>query len=292
MDRGQLRRVRPTVYQTVDMSGLSTFEQRRWLHAAPGIAAALTTPGAMASHSTAAVLRGLPLAFVPTRACVSVTPLHTGDIPGVHLHRTTSEMFVPAVGSVPCHSAERTLVDLAREHGATAAVVPMDFALRHRLVTADSLENLLLHAFRWPGVKAARTAAARADPRSESPLESLSRLKFAHFGLPMPQLQVEIGDEHGRFIGRVDFLWPEAGVVGEVDGAAKYTGDQPNSLAEEKQRQELLERTGLIVVRWGAPDLRRFGGVADRVQHALARGRQRPDHDRRWSVLDGVAPTL
>jgi very-short-patch-repair endonuclease len=292
VDSGQLRRVRPTIYQTADLSGLSIFERRRWLHAAPAIAAALTTPGAMASHSTAAVLRGLPLAFVPRRACASVTPLHTGDIPGVHLHRTTGEMFVPAVGSVPCHSVDRTLVDLAREHGVTAAVVPMDFALRNQLVTADSLERLLLHAFRWPGVKAARIAAAGADPRSESPLESRSRLKFARFGIPMPQLQVEMGGEHGRFIGRVDFLWPEAGVVGEVDGAVKYTEDQPNSLVEEKRRQELLERTGLIVVRWGASDLRRFGDVAERLQHALARGRQRPNRDRRWSVLNGVAPTL
>lgn len=288
---GQLRRLRPSVYQVVDLSHLSTYERRRWLHAAPAIAATLATPGAVASNSTAAVLYGLPLAFVPNRPCVSVVPHHTGAIPGVHLHREAGEMFVPAVGAVPCHTIERTLVDLGREHGTAAAVVPMDYALRSELTDVDKLENMLLHCFRWPGVKAARAALVAADPRSESPLESLSRLKFARFGLPAPEPQVRLGDEHGRFIARVDFFWPEFGVVGEVDGSLKYS-QELISLTDEKWQQEALERTDLIVVRWGSRDLRRFAAVAARLQRAFERGRQRPPKDRRWSVLGQVPSAL
>src|SRR5881227_2243336 len=66
-------------------SGLPSFEQARWRHAAPGIAAALTTR-AIASHSTAAVIQGGPLLFLPERACVCVAPTWTGRIDRVHLH--------------------------------------------------------------------------------------------------------------------------------------------------------------------------------------------------------------
>lgn len=281
---GQLRRLRPGVFQIADMSDVSEYERVRRLHAGPAIAVALAVPGALASHSAAAVLRELPMAFVPTHPCVAVVPHHTGDISGVHLHRARGEMFAPPVGAVPCHSVERTLVDLGREHGVAAALVPMDFALRKQLTTADALEHMLRHCFRWPGIKAAREAAAAADPRSESPLESLSRLKLSRSGLPAPELQVRIGDANGRFIARVDFFWPQFGVVGEVDGSMKYE-DKLVSLSGEKWQQEDLERTGLIVVRWGNNDLRGFTAVVDRLQRAFVRGSRRLPEDCRWSVL-------
>lgn len=288
---GRLRRLRPAIYQVTDDSGLSEFERARWQHAAPGIAAVLATPGAVASHSTAAVLHRLPLAFIPALPCVNVQPDHTGEIHRVHLHRGRGEMFVPAVGATPCTSVERTVIDVAREHGVAAGLVPMDFALRSGLTTDDRLEKMLLHCFRWPGVKAARVAAAAADPRSESPLESLSRLKLAEFGLPAPELQVRIGDQFGNFIARVDFFWPQFGVVGEADGSMKYT-EELVSLADEKWQQEGLERTELKVIRWGSKDLRRFASVAERLRRAFSRSARHPADSCRWTVLPATTHTL
>lgn len=59
------------------------------------------------------------------------------------------------------------------------------------------------------------------DGRSESPLESLSRVRMFQLGLPMPELQVTFYNGSG-FIGRVDFFWPELGIIGEADGRIKF----------------------------------------------------------------------
>jgi very-short-patch-repair endonuclease len=291
---GHLDRPRAGVFQVADLGCLDIDEgtQRRWRHAAPAIAASLTTPGAQASHSTAAVLHGLPHAFLPELPCVSVVPWHTGEIRHVHVHRTTAAPLTLPVGAVPCTSIARTVVDLAREHGPTAGTVPLDFALRRGLVTAADLADVLAHCRGWPGVRDARAAIDAADARSESPLESLSRMKFPRFDLPMPQLQTSVGDHVGRFIGRVDFYWDRFGVVGEADGLQKYDDEDSDPLRAEKLRQEHLEDTGLIVVRWSQKDLPTFEEVAGRLRRAFRRGAQRSADDRRWILLARFDPAM
>jgi very-short-patch-repair endonuclease len=289
---GRLALLRRGVYQVTDMSDVNPYERERWLHAAPAIAAAMTTPGAFASHSTAAVLHRLPLAFVPRRACVTVVPWHTGEIARTHVHRATSQPLSLPVGAVPCLAVARTVIDLAREHGVPAGVVPLDYALHRNLITPDEVQATLDHCIRWPGVRAARDAVAAADGRSESPLESLSRLKMSQFAIPQPEPQQVIGDLNGVPIARVDFYWHQCGVVGEADGLMKYDEDEDSdqqSLRKEKLRQESLERLGLIVVRWGNADLPDFESVATRLQNAFRRGAARPAADRRWTLLP---PTL
>jgi hypothetical protein len=85
------------------------------------------------------------------------------------------------------------------------------------------------------------------DGRSESPLESISRLAMVALGA-LPRSQVEVFSTDGRFIARVDFYWDNLGLVGEADGREKYTDDQ---LWQEKLRQEALTDRGLVVERWG-----------------------------------------
>ena len=282
---GRLVRLRIGAYQDASLDGLNQFERARWRHAAPAIAAVLTTPGALASHSTSAVARGIPLLFIPMRPCVSVVPWHTGEISRVHVHRCTAAPLTLPAGYVPCTSIERTLIDLAREHGATAGVVSLDYALHEQLTDLSRLYTELDRCVRWPGVRAAREAIRLADARSESPLESRSRLKIPEFGLAAPEPQVSIGNESGGFVGRVDFYWDEFGVVGEVDGAVKYDDEQDRPLHKEKLRQEALENLGLEVVRWGATELRDFDAVAARLRRAFARGAKPGSQDRRWTVL-------
>ena len=82
--------------------------------------------------------------------------------------------------------------------------------------------------------------------KSESPGESLSRVVFAELGLPDPEQQEDYFDERG-FIGRVDFVWPELGVIAEFDGEAKY--GKGASVFEEKKREDRLRDLGWEVVR-------------------------------------------
>lgn len=107
------------------------------------------------------------------------------------------------------------------------------------------------------GIRAVDAAAPHVDPRAESPLESWSRGHMIVYGVPLPLLQeVLIGADGMSY--RVDFCWPEARVIAEADGLAKY-GTDPQAFrrakAEEIRRQRALEAMGWRFVRWTWDDI-------------------------------------
>lgn len=194
------------------------------------VAAALLSPptvmSAAASHQSAATLHRLDLLNPPTSKIVTLT-----RPPGAHGRRTNTEwirIHVAAVAGdvekrcgLPVTTATRTIVDLAREVPFIDGVVAADSGLHSGAVTEADLADKLAACARWPGIERARRVVAFADRRSESPLETCARVKFAEHGLPPPDLQVDIRHE-GRFIARVDFMWHEFRTVAEADGLAKY----------------------------------------------------------------------
>ncbi|MFC6383808.1 hypothetical protein ACFP47_07015 [Nesterenkonia lacusekhoensis] len=97
------------------------------------------------------------------------------------------------------------------------------------------------------------TALAFTDPASESPGESLARAQFAALGFAPPRLQVTITADGRRY--RVDFLWEEAGVIGEFDGWMKYRQEGHHALREEKVREDDLRRLGYGFMRCYWEDL-------------------------------------
>lgn len=120
-----------------------------------------------------------------------------------------------------------------------------------------------------------------ATPLRESWLESASAWVMSSWGLPLPVAQVVVLDAAGRFVARVDALWPDHGVVGEADGLAKYamgTTDQDGvGLVARAARDQLVREDrprdlGLVVVRWSSPDLDVPLVLRDRVTRALDRG--------------------
>jgi hypothetical protein len=206
------------------------------------------------------------------------------DASAVHLHRAQlPDHHVAMRGGFRVTSPARTVVDVAREHGVDPAVVAGDAALRVGLLDEADLADVLELQHNWPASAAARRAVGLMSAASQSPLETLSRLRMTDAGLPAPVLQQEIGDELGHFLGQVDFYWDEFGVVGEADGALKYDG-MPAVVAEKTRQSRLLE-TGLTVVRWEWSDLHRFDLVASRLRSAFVRGRQ-PGSGRGWSMLN------
>lgn len=148
-------------------------------------------------------------------------------------------------------SRDWTALQLARWQRPHAAVIPIDSALRLGS-DPDRLRRLAARMELWPGVMSMQTAIDEADARSESPLESWSRLLMVELRLPRPELQRELridGRKH-----RPDFLWREQLVIGEADGMAKYVEDQ--AIDEEKRRQGRLQGSGYVVYRWGWAEVR------------------------------------
>jgi hypothetical protein len=122
---------------------------------------------------------------------------------------------------MPVTSLRRTVLDLARTLPMTWAVAAGDRALALGL-TRQELNAGLLVMERWPGVRAARRAVEFLEVPSESPGESVSRVRLVEEGLPRPEPQREIFGPGGRLIARVDFYWEEHKTVGEFDGKIKY----------------------------------------------------------------------
>ena len=114
----------------------------------------------------------------------------------------------------------------------------------------DSLRAAMLDAIlRAPhrGLRHVREALPYVDPRLETALESISWAFMCMSGLPLPRPQAWVTGASGRRY-RVDFFWPEFGLVGEADGAIKYRA-VADVMAEKERHSDLVDG-GLSLVRW------------------------------------------
>lgn len=168
----------------------------------------------------------------------------------------------------------RAALDVARLDGLVAGVVAADAALRAGSTTAEELDAVVRTLGGRRGVARARLCADLASPLSESPGESWSAVVLHQHGIARPERQHVVVDERG-VVGRVDFFWPDAGVVGEFDGRVKYGRSNPSGrppedvLWEEKLREDRLRAAGLAPVRWVTADLRSPAAWLARLRRAL-----------------------
>jgi very-short-patch-repair endonuclease len=116
-------------------------------------------------------------------------------------------------------------------------------------------------------VTAAARVVALADGRTQSPLESLTRLCLIDAGLSQLEPQSPIDTERGTY--SVDLLLLGTRVIVEADGRLKYRKD--DALWREKLRQEAIERADYRVVRVTWDDVvRRPDETIRRVRNALS----------------------
>ncbi len=207
----------------------------------------------VASHISAGVIHRLP---VDRRRLDKVHVIRPG------VFRTTEFRDVikrqrPGVSSVlidgiPVTPLTTTAVDLARLLPFADGVAAVDAARR----AGAELGDLRTMVASQPGRKGngmARRAIEFSDPRAESGGESHARVQMAAAGLPAPALQVVFVDAEGEM--RVDFAWPDHGVVVEFDGFVKYgrllaPGQElADVLRLEKHREARLRALGLVVIR-------------------------------------------
>ncbi|MDH6278893.1 hypothetical protein [Prescottella agglutinans] len=280
---GGLRRLRPGTYLSddafaaLDAAGLHRELIRATL---PGVSA-----DAVVSHQSAAVLHGLPVWALPLDRVHVTRDRSGGGKRTRHLHSHRAPL--PAADVVRCDgiavtSVARTVADLCRTVPFEAAVVVGDAGLHAAKLPATAVVDALSYAEGRPGHPAARRALGFLDGRSESVGESRSRVALAALGYDLPELQASLLDADGRFLGRVDFLFADAGVVGEFDGKIKYgkylrEGQSPgDAVFAEKQREDSMRDMGWEVARWTWHDLSNPTVIDARVRRALRRRHDRP----------------
>jgi hypothetical protein len=233
---------------------------------------------AVASHESALFLRDLPLYRQPTRLSLTSASgtyrasdefrICVAALPRPHLAPKKTL-------GVPSCTTSRALVDLARAGDFRAALIPLEAALHRGLVDRDGLAAILTDCADWAGAAIAKNAVDFAEPKSESPAETLSRCVFREQDIEIPTSQVWIAIDSDVPEYRVDFYWERWRVIGEVDGKVKYVND-PDQRWEEKRREERLVDADYEVVRWSYLDAKHRGPMLKaKILRAFARAARR-----------------
>lgn len=247
-------------------------------------------PDAVLSHQSAALVWGLPSpGWTPWEALPPSVTLPSGgsrrSVDGPCRHRTAAlprhHVARDAAGYLVT-SPVRTSVDLAAGldlpeqlvlFDATARLLVEAMVARPRRSEyaaqrfADAARQQLAEAavaIRRTGL---RPSISLADPRRESPIESLSAGHMVLSGIPLPVFQHPFRTRLGTMYA--DCYWPDHGLIGEADGVVKYS--EPNAFEQEKRREQVLRDLGLRMVRWlGREVMSEPQTVMARIHRALA----------------------
>lgn len=237
-------------------------------------------PDAVASHSSAAHLLGLPverqdISLVHVSLAVD-GPGRRGKRHGVHAHyRRVPPAQLVIVDGLKVTSPTRTVIDCARLLPLASGLVIADAALNARLTSLAELSREIAQHRRCHGIATARRVVDLADPLAESPGESRTRLIVREAGYDV-ESQVELADDAGCFLGRVDLLVRGTRLVLEFDGRAKYSmGETAESVEAAhwaaKVRRDRIENAGYPVLSVVWNDLRRPRLLIQRMEGSLRR---------------------
>ena len=204
------------------------------------------------SHQTAARRHGLDLIDNGGEHVTVGRNISRRTEPGWHVHRRDVRPDdVVVLDGCRVTSALRTVHDLARVLPLGAALATAESALRHRAVlTADLRARLTASRGAWASGPA---TVGRLVTRSDSVLESLAAALFHQAGLPPPRRQYDVSECDGALVARVDFCWPGARLVVEVDGFA-FHSDRA-AYRRDRERGNDLERLGWRVLRFSWEDV-------------------------------------
>ncbi|SDX85439.1 Protein of unknown function [Geodermatophilus africanus] len=238
------------------------------------LAAVLLTapPGAVVSHATAAGLWGVEIPLQVDRSGrVDLTvPLSSRSESRrdrrVHRQPLPEEDHTRR-SALPVTTPARTWRDLAAVLRPPALLAVTDQLLA-RWVMHDELARQLQACSTGRGSARARDVLPIADPRAESPMESVLRWLVHEAGLPAPAVQYVVRDEAGAVLGRADLAWPDRRVLVEFDGDVHRERDV---FVNDLRRQNRLVAAGWTVLRFTSADvLGRPADVVAEIRRALA----------------------
>jgi very-short-patch-repair endonuclease/predicted transcriptional regulator of viral defense system len=211
------------------------------------------------SQSTEGATNGLDVT-IPSQRGVLVRPgLVVHRVPSLRLEETTRHEGVPVT------TPARTLLDLALELPRRELERAIDEAERLRLCRQADLEAIIEAHFGRAGAGALRRVLEThriGTTLTRSELEERFLALCRRHRLPGPGVNVPLLD----YV--VDFLWPEARLIVEVDGRA--THGTRRAFQADRDRDSRLAVAGYRVLRFTWWDVtRRPAVVADRVRRLL-----------------------
>lgn len=282
-ENGQETRIARGVYVASDAWAEIKSHERYLLRVIAVVSTRRSRP--VLSHWSAAVIHGLP---VPANWLQDIHTTVSPTVGGrshngvVKHHAKLREEDVVEIDGFLVTSIARTVVDIAMIAPLAAAVVIADraqlvdrFGRHPEMTTRQEIQETFNRLMPVRAHKRVQGVIDFSVDRSESPLESESRVSMYIAQCPKPEIQVPFWDYQG-FIGESDFGWDAYGTVGEADGRAKYFEEQyrrgrtPDQVVDdERVRHNRLLAVPLVVSRWGWE----IGTVPARLRaHLLAAG--------------------
>jgi very-short-patch-repair endonuclease len=232
------------------------------------------------SHETAARLWGCPLPerFEPTEALHVSNPHRAVRTAGVIGHRVIgvereSRWELPVTGPADTWLALAAHLELDDLVAAGDHLILDPRVLDPRDIRPHVTLELLTErteSFSGRGARAAASALRLLRQGAESRPETLVRLLLSRAGFSGPELQAEIRDDVGRFIGFADLYWPAMKVVVEYDGEHHRTNSAQYARDEGRIEAFIEAKNAVVRVRKG----QLFGSpttVVARVERAFRR---------------------
>lgn len=219
------------------------------------LAACLWSRG-IASHRAAAMLHDLP-GTRSDRLELTTFDTRITSRCGIQVHHTKRmpREHITAAHGIPCTSLERTLLDLGAVVPPPKVAIALDHSLSHGMTTLGSLDFCLFLTARRGrrGCAVLRNLIKQRAALMEvpnSPLETVIFELLVEARLPVPALQHEIYDDHGRFIARPDFVYPERRAV--IEGHSHLWHSTPAQHESDKERHLRLVTNGyrILYVTW------------------------------------------
>jgi Protein of unknown function (DUF559) len=222
-------------------------------------------PRAVAGFAGAARIHGWELPALPPTPSVILPPGVRGRCPRA-LRAPLATDEVELRGVIAVTTPPRTALDLATVLPLDKGVIVVDSSLRLGVRLVDLCQ--IAGRTQRRGIRRAREVLALADPGSGSIPESQARLLFHEAGLPPPLSQWRL--HLGGLDMRVDFAWPEAKVIVEIDGRRWHI--ESDAFQLDRTRQNALVQAGWLVLRFTVEDIRmRPAYVVAEVRRALGR---------------------
>jgi very-short-patch-repair endonuclease len=205
-------------------------------------------PGAVLSHASAAALCRIR----PPIARIDVTvPAHiTRSRPGITVHRRAlSEADVTEHRGIPVTAVVLTLIDLATQLDRDSLEAAISEADKRDLTDPEQLRSALTSCRKRPGTAALRRTLDRRTFRlTDSKLERLFLPVARRAGLETPETRRHEGGV------RVDFFWPELGLIVETDGLRYHR--TPAQQTKDRLRDQRHTAAGLVPLRFTHEQIR------------------------------------
>ena len=225
-------------------------------------------PDAVLSHGSAAALwqiAGEPGGFIS----ISLPAHRRSRPPGVRVHRraTLTGADLTVHHGIPVTSPMRTLVDLAVSLPRGDLEAAVNAADKHELVDLESLRAALAGLGGLPGVRRLRELLDRRTFLfTDTALERWFLPIARRAGLSTPRTQQWVNGY------RVDFFWPELGLVVETDGLRYHRTAAQQT--EDRRRDQAHVAAGLTQLRFSHAQVRY---EPDHVRRTLASVARRLD---------------